>query len=175
MSFSIADAEATRLDCRASQESLRRIVSMGGSALKWPSNLPTPERSIGSVTTRDSCWGSGRLGGWEKANCHNWPGNPFDCPYRGFSAIDIEGRWLFRFPYAITPVADDQGMSGSTVEVSPDESYLLINGHAYVRDIFPVEVPGIRDGRLEVGFIYRLLSQAGMGFGTRLQRPLREI
>jgi hypothetical protein len=65
-------------------------------------------------------------------------------------------------------------MGGSTVEVSPDERYLLINGHAYVRDIFPVEVPGIRDGRLEVGFIYKLLSpeewQADQDFSARYVR-----
>lgn len=63
------------------------------------------------------------------------PGVSFDGDYQGFSAFDIEGRWLFRFPYVITPVVDDQGVGGSTLEKSPDERYLLINGQAYARDI----------------------------------------
>jgi hypothetical protein len=102
------------------------------------------------------------------------PGNGFDYSYLGFSAFDLQGRWLFRFPYVITSAFDDSGVFGKSVEVGPDERYLLINGNAYLKDVFPVNAPGTKDARLEVGFIYRLFSQeeweSESDFGARYIR-----
>ena len=155
---SLEDGAVKRLNDEEAKANLQELVRWGGP-LKWPSDLAKPEALRWVLNEHDNVGALDDWAIWKRGLVlAAGPGMTFDGSYQGFSAFNIQGKWLFRFPYVITPVVDDGGMGGSTIEVSPGEHYLLINGHAYLRDIFPAEVPGVRDGRLEVGFIYRLLS-----------------
>jgi hypothetical protein len=171
---SLEDASMRKLNADEAKANLKEIVRWA-APLKWPSDLAKPESIKWRLDERDHIGAMDDWAVWKKALIVTaGPGMSFDGSYQGFSAFDVEGRWLLRFPYIITPVVDDQGMGGSTVEVGPDERYLLINGHAYVKDIFPGDFPGSIDGRIEVGFIYKLLTteewQSEQDFSARYVR-----
>ena len=139
---------------------LNRQETVPWAQWKWPSDVGKPE-SMGVLRESDFLSAYEDWAIWKKGMIVTaGPGNAFDSDYRGFSAFDLLGRWMFRFPYVITPIVDDQGMGGKSVEASPLESYLLINGNAYIRDLFPSDSADGVDTRIEAGFVYRLLTES---------------
>ena len=124
---------------------------------RWPKDIPIPEPLDWKLRYDGTDWTIFQ----DKAIVLNeLDVGVHDGSMQTIGVYDMNGAFLFRFPYIIMPGGGEYGNPAmmNAVQMSKDKKRLMINGHAMLHDIYP-ELKGIEpNARHEFVWIYELLS-----------------
>ena len=124
---------------------------------RWPKDIPIPEPLDWKLRYDGTDW---TIFQGKAIILNEFDVGVHDGSMQTIGVYDMNGAFLFRFPYIIMPGGGEYGNPAmmNAVQMSKDKKRLMINGHARLHDIYP-ELKGIEpNARHEFVWIYELLS-----------------